>query len=408
MARLTFKAIQALKERGRYADGDNLYLQVAKSESKSWVLRVQRDGRRQDLGLGGYPTVSLAEARSRAIALRSKVLKGEDPQAERRARANRPPVPVFADAARSRHDEVKRTFRNVKHSAQWLSSLETYAFPPMGKVPVNEVTGAMVRAALLPLWLDKPETARRVHQRIVDVLTWAVARGFREDVPLLTAKVLSLPRQARRIRHHSAMPWQEVPEFVRRLRAGNHGSVLVCQAVELLILTAARSGEIRGMTWSEVDLKGQVWRVPATRMKAGREHVIPLAGRTVQILSERSAQRVAASDLVFPGRSLVRPLSDMTLKMALRRMSIDHDPHGFRSSFRDWVADETSFPRELAEAALAHAVGDRTEAAYARSTMIAKRRVLMDAWAAYLSDEADTPVEHIVADEPTTVIEVAR
>lgn len=384
MGKLNFKAIEAIREAGRYADGEGLYLLVSKTGAKSWMLRVQKDGKRRDLGLGGYPAIGLSDARKAAGDMRTSVVKGGDPVAAKRERKRQSDVPSFKNAATARHDEIKGAFRNSKHSAQWLSSLTTHAFPSLGTLQINEVSPANVRDALLPIWLETPETARRVRQRIEDVLIWAVASGHRADVPLLSAKALRLPKQPRTVEHFTAMPWQDVPALMARLQAGDDGSEQTRLALELLILTAARSGEIRGMTWAEIDLDAALWRIAASRMKAGREHVVPLPSRAVAILKDRLACCVGASDLVFPGRSLKQPMSDMTLKMALRRMDLDCDPHGFRSSFRDWVSDATSFPGELAEAALAHAKGDKTAAAYQRSTMLEKRRKLMDAWGRFI------------------------
>jgi integrase len=388
MGTLTFKTIEALRDHGRFPDGAGLYLLVSKTGAKSWLLRIQRDGRRRDLGLGGYPAVSLADARAAAAAMKASVVKGADPTAEKRKRKLRAALPSFSVAAQDRYDEVAKTFRNEKHKTQWINSLKTYAFPTIGRLPVDQVTPAGVRDALLPIWLEKPETARRVLQRTVDVLVWAVAKGYRADVPLMTAKALRLPKQPRADRHFDAMPWQDVPGFLSRLQAGDDGSEQTRLALELLILTASRSGELRGMTWSEVDMAARTWTIPAARMKAKRPHIVPLSARALEILTDRQARRVEASDLVFPGRTLTKAQSDMTLKMALRRMKLDHDPHGFRSSFRDWVSDATSFPSELAEAALAHIKGNKTEAAYARSTMLEKRRVMMEAWAGFVTGAA--------------------
>lgn len=392
MGKLTFKGVEAIKEPGRYADGDGLHLLVSKTGAKSWVLRVQKDGKRRDIGLGGYPTISIADARAAAAEKRTSIAKGSDPIAEKQARKARQKqlegVPTFERAAALRHDEIKATFRNDKHRAQWLATIKTYANPTFGALRVNEVVPANVRDALLPIWLEKPETARRVRQRIEDVLVWAVAAGHRSDVPLLSAKALRLPKQSRKVEHFSSMPWKDVPAFVGRLQTGDDGSKQTRLALELLILTATRSGEIRGMTWSEVDLEGALWTIPEQRMKAKREHVVPLTNRAVEILKSRLAHRVAASDLVFPGRDLRKPISDMTLQMALRRMALDFDPHGFRSSFRDWVADATNFPGDVAEAALAHIKGNATERAYARSTMLDKRRQLMEAWSSFVAGPA--------------------
>lgn len=393
MPSLTFKRIESIKEPGRYSDGAGLFLLVGPKGGKSWIVRVQRNGKRREFGLGGYPAVSLSEARDAAAALCRKVkIEGVDPVAEKAAakleELRRASLPTFAKAAERLHAEKLPTWRNGKHSKQWLATLQTYAVPFIGSRSVDLVTAADVRALLVPIWTAKPETARRVHQRVVEVLTWAVASGYRDGLPLLSAKALSLPKQPRTIEHHAAMPWKQLPAFIKRLHAGEDGSQLVREALEFLILTAARSGEVRGMTWAEIDWDTKLWEVPASRMKSGRPHTVPLPPRAIEILEARLAERVAVSELVFPGRSLKLPMSDMTLKMALRRMDLMFDPHGFRSSFRDWVSDATNFPSDIAEAALAHMKGDKTEAAYARSTMLEKRRKLMEAWAAFLAGGA--------------------
>ncbi len=384
------REMKALSLPGRYAEGavGGLFLLISKAGAKSWVLRLQKDGKRRDFGVGSYRDTSLDKARKAALALKDSVREGDDPVAEKRKKALKKETPTFAVAARARFKEVAPTFRNAKHKLQWINSLEHYAVPKIGALRVDQVTPAAVRDALLPIWLDKPETARRVLQRTVDVLVWSVAKGYRADVPLMTAKAMRLPKQPRADRHFDAMPWQDVPSFLARLQAGDDGSEQTRLALELLILTASRSGELRGMTWSEIDMTARTWTIPAARMKAKRPHIVPLSPRALEILIDRQAHRVEASDLVFPGRTLTNPQSDMTLKMALRRMKLDHDPHGFRSSFRDWVSDATSFPSELAEAALAHIKGDKTEAAYARSTMLDKRRVMMEAWAGFITGDA--------------------
>ena len=392
--RLSVKQVDALVKPGRYADGGGLYLWVRASARqkaspdsvvKSWLVRLQRDGRRRDFGLGGYPKLKLAAARKAAEALVEQVMAGLDPVAARKTEST---CPSFERAARARHKELVPTFRNVKHRAQWLSSLETHAWPVLGSLPVDKVTAAHVRDALLPIWLSTPETASRVHQRIVDVLTWCVAKGYRPDVPLLTAKALALPQLARKTVHHAAMPFGAVPGFLETLRGRDGVSRL---ALEALILTAARSGEIRGATWGEVDLEAKLWTVPASRMKAGREHLVPLSPLAVAAFERaklfRRAVQPGEPDLLFPSPNKAAPLSDMALTKLLRDLGAGVTAHGFRSSFRDWVSEATAFSGEVAEMALAHSIGNKIEAAYRRGALLDKRRELMGAWGRFCTAE---------------------
>jgi integrase len=377
MGKMTATAVKAAKAPGRYGDGDGLFLLVGRSGSKSWVVRVQKDGKRRDLGLGSARKVSLSLARDRAAAVRSQVEAGIDPVAERRKAAG---VPTFRQAAELVHAEHKGGWRNAKHREQWLSSLKTYAFPTLGETAVSRVDAPAVRDALAAIWLTKPETARRLRQRICTVIDWAVGKGYR-DGPLAMAVIdKALPKQRQRVKHHAALPHSELPAFMAALRSKESMGRL---ALEAAILTAARSGEVRLATWSELDLEAALWTVPAERMKAKREHVVPLSPQAVALFKRMKAHRRAGSDMVFPGTGRAKPLSDMTLTKVCRDMKAAAVPHGFRSTFRDWVAEQTSWPAELAEAALAHVVSDKTIAAYQRGSMLEKRRALMAAWANY-------------------------
>lgn len=377
MGRLTATAVKAAKAPGRYGDGDGLFLLVGPSGSKSWIVRVQKDGKRRDLGLGSARKVSLSLARDRAAAVRSQIEAGIDPVAERRRAAG---IPTFRQAAELVHAEHKRGWRNSKHREQWLSSLKAYAFPAFGDVAVSQVEAPAVRDALAAIWLSKPETARRLRQRICTVMDWAVAKGYR-DRPLAMAVIdKALPRQRRRVKHHAALPYAELPAFMAKLREKRGMGRL---ALEAVILTATRSGEVRLSTWSELDLDAGLWTIPADRMKAKREHTIPLAPQAIALFERMKVHRRGDSDLVFPGTGRGKPLSDMTLTKVLRDMKVDAVPHGFRSTFRDWVAEQTNWPAELAEAALAHVVSDKTVAAYQRGSMLEKRRELMVAWSNY-------------------------
>lgn len=377
MGKLTATAVKAAKAAGRYGDGGGLFLMVGASGSKSWLVRVQKDGKRRDIGLGGASKVPLALARERAVIARSQIEAGIDPVAARRKAAG---VPTFREAAALVHAEHKGSWRNAKHSGQWLATLTAYAFPTLGDLSVSRIEAPAVRDALAAIWLTKPETARRLRQRICTVIDWAVAKGYR-DLPLAMAVIdKALPRQRQGVKHHAALPHSAMPAFMATLRAKETMGRL---ALEAVILTAARSGEIRLAAWGELDLEAALWTIPADRMKAKRPHVVPLSAPAVALFERMKAHRRGGSDLVFPGAARGKPLSDMTLTKALRDMAVDAVPHGFRSTFRDWVAEETHWPAELAEAALAHVIADKTVAAYQRGSMLDKRRVMMTAWAEF-------------------------
>lgn len=375
MGRLSATAVKAAKEPGRYGDGDGLYLLIGRTGARSWMCRVQKDGTRRDIGLGSVKKVSLALARERAAKVRSQIEAGIDPITERRKEAG---IPTFREAAAIVFAENKKNWRNAKHRDQWLSTLTKYAFPHFGDMAVSKVDGPQVRDALVAIWLDKPETARRVRQRIVAVIDWAIAKGYRTMPLPIAAMNKSLPRAKAKPVHHSALPYADVPTFIAKLRARESVGRL---AFEALVLTAARSGEIRGAVWSELDLKKKLWTIPAERMKAGREHIVPLSDAAVSAFQRAEAYREMRSDLVFPGMKYGKPLSDMTLTKVCRDLEVPAVPHGFRSSFRDWVAEETDFDGDVAEMALAHTIENKVEAAYRRGNLLEKRRALMDAWA---------------------------
>ena len=390
MGKLTATAVKAAKVAGRYGDGDGLFLMVGPSGSKSWLVRVQKDGKRRDIGVGGANKVSLALARDRAGIVRSQVEAGIDPVAERRKAAG---VPTFREAAALVHAEHKRGWRNAKHGGQWLATLTTYAFPTMGDVSVSLIEAPVVRDALAAIWLTKPETARRLRQRIATVIDWAVAKGYR-DRPLAMAVIdKALPRQRQAVKHHAALPHADMPAFMANLRAKETMGRL---ALEAVILTAARSGEVRLATWGELDLEAALWTIPADRMKAKRPHVVPLSAPAVALFERMKAHRRGDANLVFPGAARGKPLSDMTLTKALRDMAVDAVPHGFRSTFRDWVAEQTNWPAELAEAALAHVIADKTVAAYQRGSMLDKRRAMMTAWAEFCEGASGGNVVRLV------------
>ena len=387
MGNLTALTARALSKPGRHGDGDGLYLNVAPSGSKSWVQRIVIGGRRRDIGLGPYPAVSLARARAIAHDNRTAVAEGRDPVAEKRearetARRPAPSIPTFAEAA-ARVIELRRpTWSNAKHAAQWESTLATYVHPVIGRKAVDAVTPADAMDVLSPIWTSNPETARRVRQRMETVMDWAVTHGYRLDNPAGRSLLKVLPSVKWLKEHRQALPYVQVPGAVARVRESTADAPTKL-AFEFLVLTASRSGEVRTAEWSEIVWEAATWEVPAARMKARRPHRVPLSGRTIEILREASCFG-DGQGLVFPSARSGKAGSPMTFTAMLRRLGIPAVPHGFRSSFRDWVIERTSTPWAVAEAALAHNVGNSTEAAYMRSDLFDQRRTLMDAWAAYV------------------------
>jgi integrase len=394
-----------IRDPGVYADGGGLFLQVTVGADgeprRSWLCRVTVNGVRRELGLGRADVVTLAEARQKAAELRRTAAQGIDPKekeqterAEREAKAAtaRASVMTFEQCARAYVKAHAPGWRSAKHAAQWSSTLERHANPVFGAVPVGDVTRAMVLQVIEPLWLEKTETAARLRGRIEAVLDWAAVRGLRDgDNPArwrgALQKLLPPRAKVKPVEHRPSMPYGEVGAFLERLRAKPSAAA---DCLEFAILTACRSGEARGARWGEVDLAAAVWTVPGSRMKGGRPHRVALSSAALDVLERRRRAHGSAPDsLVF--ESDVRkgaPVSDMTLSAILRRAGLPYVPHGFRSSFRMWCAERTSFPREVAEAALAHVNGDKVEAAYQRSDFFERRRLLMQAWADFLADPA--------------------
>ena len=365
---------------GRYCDGNCLYLDVQPSGSRSWVQRIVIRGRRREIGLGGVPLVPLDEARARALANRKVARTGGDPLGGKQSGRLGKGVPTFAAAAGRVWRQMRPGWRNRKYRGDWLSGLARYAFPHIGPMPVSEVTSAHLVEMLGSVWHERPTTARRVRQRIAAVMDWAVAMEYRPDNPCDRIGPL-LGRQRHRVEHMRALPHGKVAGAVRAVRSSRARRV-VKLAFEFLVLTAARSGEARGARWAEMDRAGGVWTLPAGRMKTNREHRVPLCRRALAIL-DAARTLPAHGPLVFP-TARNRPLKDTALSMLLKDLGIAAVPHGFRSSFRDWAAEETDHPREVVEAALAHTVRNAVEAAYARSDLFERRRELMDDWGAYL------------------------
>ncbi|BAQ46713.1 integrase [Methylobacterium aquaticum] len=378
---LTAVQVRQLKQPGRYADGNGLYLVVDPTGAKRWLLRLVVQGRRRDIGLGGSGLVTLAEARERALAFRKTAREDGDPLAERRKA--QVTVPTFAEAVELVHAEHRASWANAKHAQQWRNTLQQYACPQLGARRLDQIDTPDVLRVLAPIWLTKPETARRVRQRIGTVLDWAKAAGHRSGENPVEGVAKGLPKQGDRDEHHAALPYADVPGFIARLREAEAGEGARL-AFEFLILTAARTSEVLGARWDEINVTERLWTLPAARMKAKREHRVPLGERSLAILA-RARELAAGSTFVFPGRSGEKPLSNMVFLMLLRRMGLAITAHGFRSSFRDWAAERTSLPREVAEMALAHAVENRVEAAYARSDLLERRRALMDQWSDFVS-----------------------
>ena len=389
MKRLTALKVEREKRPGLYSDGLGLYLQVRGGEAKSWIFRYRVGKKLRDMGLGSVNAVSLAEARERAGRCRNLRANGIDPIEHRRGeeaaqRADAARAVSFEQCATQFVEAHKAGWKNAKHAAQWTATLKTYAYPVFGSLSVASVDTPLVLKVLEPIWNDKTETATRVRGRIESVLDWARVRGYRQgENPARWRGHLDhlLPKRSKvaAVKHHAALPYLDIPAFMESLRAE---ASVAARAMELCILTAARTSEVIGARWDEIDIKAKLWTIPPQRMKAGREHRVPLAARALTIL--RQAQKDSEAEFVFPGGKANKPLSSMALLMLLRRMKRDDfTVHGFRSTFRDWAAEQTKFPAEVAEMALAHAVADKVEAAYRRGDLFEKRRLLATAWATF-------------------------
>ena len=380
-SKLSAAFVRTIAKPGKYGDQHGLILRVMPSGSKQWIWRGTVRGRRVDMGLGGWPYVSLAEARQAAFEHRKLARAGGDPLALKR----RPNVPTFAEAVETVIAIHEPNWKNGSRSAAiWRSSLGRYAMPGLGRKRVSDIDTSDVMAVLLPIWAGKRETAKRVRQRIGAVMKWAIAQGYRHDNPAGDAIAAALPKNGVPKKHMRALPYPEVAGGIAKIHqsAAWTGTKL---ALEFLVLTAARSGEVRGARWSEVDLEARTWTVPVERMKMGKPHRVPLSARALEVLSE--AREIADdSGLLFPSVT-GRSLSDSTLSKLCRENSVGCVPHGFRSSFRDWAAECSDAPREVCELALAHVNADRVEAAYMRSDLFEKRRELMEAWASYLEGQ---------------------
>ncbi len=372
---LSVQRIRGLTEPGRYFDGNGLYLQVTETAAQSWIQRLSIRGKARQVGHGPYPLVSLAVARAKALEFRKVARQGGDPLADRR-RA----VPTFAEAAKAVIELQSPGWKNAKHTAQWMSTLEAYAFPKLGRRPVDVITSGDILDLLTPIWHKKSETAHRVRQRINTVMRWCVAKRHCEHNPAGDALTSVLPRQRPKAEHFKALPYSEVADAIKRVHESN-AAPHTKLAFEFIALTASRSGEVRGARWEEFDLDAAIWTIPASRMKAGIEHRFPLSARALQVV--RDAAKLKCCDLVFPSPT-ERALSDSALSKLLRELGIPATVHGLRTSFMTWASEKTHASREVLEASLAHTIKDKTEAAYARSDLLEKRRALMDSWATFL------------------------
>ena len=375
---LTPAFVRNVTHAGRYCDGQGLYLDVRPTGSRGWVQRLTIRGRRTELGLGGFPLVSLKEDREKAFANRKLSREGGDPLAGKRRTGS---LPTFADAAGKVWKQLRPGWRSPQHAQLWMGSLERHAFPRIGDMPISEVTTADVIGILAPIWHDGAATARKLRQRIRVVLEWAVAMDLRPDNPCDRIGPV-LGAQGNGVWHMQAAPHGEVASAIETVRASNARPV-VKLAFEFLVLTPTRSGEVRGAAWTEIDRDQGVWTILASRTKANREHRVPLCRRALEILDEARAL-ARGNPPVF--RSVGgKPIGSTAMSELLKALKIAAVPHGFRSSFRDWAAEETDHPREVAEAALAHTVRNQIEAAYRRSDLFERRRRLMDDWAGYLA-----------------------
>jgi integrase len=387
--KLTTIQVRNAKRRGLYGDGGGLFLQVSQGGTKSWVFRFKEDGRLRVMGLGPVHTIGLAEAREKARECRKLRLDRIDPIEHRRAKRTAAKLEAantmtFKECAEAYIAAHRAGWRSDKHAAQWTNTLETYAYRHFGDLPVQAIDLGLVMKAIEPVWKQKPETASRVRGRIESVLDWATVREYRRgDNPARWRGHLEnlLPKKSkvRHVKHHAALPYDEIGAFMVELRQQEN---VGARALEFAILTVARTGEVLGAKWNDINIAERLWAIPAERMKTGKEHRVPLSDAAMAILDEMKAIRL--SEYVFPGVRRGRPLSNMAMLVAMRRMGRGEvTGHGFRSTFRDWCAERTNFPSEIAEMALAHVVGNKVEAAYRRGDLFQKRRQLAEAWATF-------------------------
>lgn len=403
MGKLTALEVSRKASPGRYGDGDGLWLQVTKAQSKSWLFRYMLHGKAREMGLGSLKKVSLAAARKKASECRELLSGGIDPIERRKAAQAASKLAAskaltFSQCAKAYIEAHRTGWSNRKHAAQWESTLRTYAFPIFGDIPAAAIDTEQILRCIEPIWSAKPETASRVRGRIESVLDWATARGYRQgENPARWRGHIDklLPRRSKvaTVKHHAALPYTEIATFMTKLRAQTSISA---KALEFVILTVARTSEAIGATWGEINFRDAEWVVPAKRMKAKKEHRVPLSDAAMDILKTMASVR--QNDFIFPGTKPQRPLSSMALLMTLRRMNYGKlTVHGFRSTFRDWAAENTAYSHEVVEMAMAHTISNKAEAAYRRGDLIKKRRRLMCDWAnacygSSINDSSVTPI----------------
>lgn len=394
MGKLTTKGVQKLVREsnpGMTNDGDGLYLKIGKGGGASWIYRFRWNGRLRDMGLGSYADKTLSEARESAAENRKLVKQGIDPLAVREQETEKESVPVTVTHCAARYIQShRRSWRNAKHARQWVSTLKTYVRPVIGNLPVEEVTTQDILKILTPIWTVKNETAKRVQGRIENILDFAAAHEYRDQVNPARwrghlDKLLAKPSRVQKVNHHPAMPYDQVATFIGSVQLYKSMS---SKALLFLILTATRTSEVLNAEWKEIDIGKATWQIPAERMKANREHRVPLSKQAIDLLL--SLSRVKGNSFIFPGMKAGRPLSNMSLLQFMRGLGYgpsgekgNYVPHGFRSSFRDWTGEVTSYPRDVAEMALAHAIENKVEAAYRRGDLFEKRRAMMQHWADY-------------------------
>ena len=380
--KLTAKFVENVSEAGKYYDQHGLFLHVRPSGAKKWLQRYTFQGRRREIGLGSAKIVSVATARRNAHQNLVLVSEGIDPIEDKRQDSI---IPKFELAARKVYEDNRPTWRNAKHAAQFITTLETYAFPVIGNMSVKEINSSHILRILSPIWVTKAETAKRVRQRLSTVFKYCIAQQWRTDDPANIAIVAALPNPKRKVQHRKSISYNDVSGFIETVSKSSAG-LSTKLGLEFLILTATRSGEVRNARWNEVN--GSIWTIPAERMKAGVAHRIPLPSRCIEILEE--AKTISqGSGFIFEGTKPNKPLSENTFNKLMKELGLEVHAHGFRTSFRTWTQEKTNYPREIAEAALAHSLRDKAEAAYARSDLLEKRAEMMEAWAQFISASKD-------------------
>ena len=384
--KLTAKFVENVSEAGKYYDQHGLFLHVRPSGAKKWLQRYTFQGRRREIGLGSAKIVSVATARKNAHQNLVLVSEGIDPIEDKKLDNI---IPKFEVAARKVYEDNRPTWRNAKHAAQFITTLETYAFPVIGNMSVKEINSSHILRILSPIWVTKAETAKRVRQRLSTVFKYCIAQQWRTDDPANIAIVEALPNPKRKVQHRKSISYNDVSGFIETVSKSSAG-LSTKLGLEFLILTATRSGEVRNARWDEVN--GSLWTIPAERMKAGVAHRIPLPSRCIEILEE--AKTISqGSGFIFEGTKPNKPLSENTFNKLMKELGLEVHAHGFRTSFRTWTQEKTNYPREIAEAALAHSLRDKAEAAYARSDLLEKRAEMMEAWAQFISKDASEIVQ---------------